>query len=43
LENRALKYALPHPVGYGDGEKVNYRKFRNLLDDGKTIIGSPGD
>jgi len=43
LENIALKYALPHPSGCSDGAKVNYEKFRNLLDDGKTIIGSSGD
>ena len=43
LENIALKYTLPHPAGYGNGEKVNYGKFRNLLDEGKTIIGSSGD
>jgi len=43
LENIALKYALLHPSGYGNGVKVNYGKFRNLLDDGKTIIGSLGD
>ena len=39
LENIVLKYALSHPSGYGDGGKVNYGKFRNLLDDVKTIIG----
>jgi len=43
LENIALKYALPHPAGYGDREKANNGTFRNLLDDGKTIIGSLGD
>ena len=43
LENKALKYALPHPSGYCDEVKVNDGKFRNLLDDGKTIIGSSGD
>ena len=42
-ENIALKYALPHPAGYGVGEKVNYGKFKNLLDDGKTIIGDLGE
>ena len=41
LENIALKYALPDPAG--DGEMENYRKLRNLLDDGKTIIGRSGD
>ena len=43
LENITLKYALPHLSGCGDGAKVNYGKFRNLLDDGKTIIGSSWD
>lgn len=39
LENIALKFAIPHPAGYCDGENVNYGEFRNLLDNGKTIIG----
>ena len=40
LENKALKCALPHPAGYGDEGKVNYGKFRNLLDCVKAIIGA---
>ncbi|MBC2747181.1 MAG: hypothetical protein HF975_09330 [ANME-2 cluster archaeon] len=43
LDNRALKYVLPHPAGYGDGEKVNCGKCRNPLDNGKTIIDGLGD
>lgn len=38
LEKRQLKHALSHPVRSGNEGKVNYRKFRNLLDGVKVII-----
>lgn len=42
LEKRALKHAFPHAAGSG-WEKVNYEKFKNLLDDVKAIIGGSED
>ena len=40
LHNKSLEYI---DIDLDDVAKVNYEKFRNLLDDGKTIIGSSGD
>ena len=40
LHNKSLEYIDIDP---DDEAKVNYGKFRNLLDDGKTIIGSSWD
>jgi hypothetical protein len=39
LENTALKHALSHPTGSSDRGKVNYGKFRIMLDGVKAIIG----
>jgi|LGVF01.1.fsa_nt_gb hypothetical protein len=43
LEKRQLKHALSHPVRSGNERKVNYGKFRNLLDGVKVIISGSDD
>ncbi|MEA1869761.1 MAG: hypothetical protein U9N09_06425 [Euryarchaeota archaeon] len=40
LHNKSLEHIDIDP---DDGVKVNYGKFGNRLDDGKTIIGSSWD